>query len=77
METATKFDPIKSYKDEFFDMFDELVTEVAELSEDLLSVDHRKEWFSIVMKLLALLGMAVKIGQKLEAIGGFDDTRRN
>ncbi|MBF0568300.1 MAG: hypothetical protein HQK95_05470 [Nitrospirae bacterium] len=77
METVTGFDPIKSYEKEFFEMFDELVAEAAELSEDSQSEEHKKAWALITLKLLALLDMAVKIGYKLEGIGGLDDTRRN
>ncbi|MBF0516359.1 MAG: hypothetical protein HQK97_04445 [Nitrospirae bacterium] len=76
MDTVTKFDPIKSYESEFFDMFDELVTEAAELSENT-GVENSLRWYSMILKLLALLAMAVKIGKKHEVIGGIHDTRRN
>ncbi|MBF0459579.1 MAG: hypothetical protein HQK99_16945 [Nitrospirae bacterium] len=61
METVRGFDPIKSYEKEFFDMFDELVAEAAELSEDSHSEEHKNTWCQMSLKLLALLKMAVKI----------------
>ncbi|MCG6552920.1 MAG: hypothetical protein L7F77_11365 [Candidatus Magnetominusculus sp. LBB02] len=77
MDIITGFDAIKSYEKEFFDMFDELVAEAAGLPENTQSEEHKNTWCSMTLKLFALLQMSVKIGWKLEGMGGQHDVGRN
>jgi hypothetical protein len=79
VEQSGEFDPIKSYKDEFFEMFDDLTAQAATLtdypstSSGRISIEEVYEWLSIQLKLAVLSDMALKLTNKMGTLTGINE----